>query len=259
MSVEEGDHFMTSKISCQNISKTFETKSGPFEVIRDISLEVKENEFVVLLGPGQCGKTTLLNIIAGLEPPTTGKIFVDEQEVKGPGPDRGVVFQKYALLPWRTVLENVEFGPKIRGVDKKERRELAREYIKLVGLEGFENAYPYELSGGMKQRVGIARAYTNNPKVMLMDEPFGALDAQTRYFMEKEVLRIWEQMKRTVIFVTNNIEEAVYLGDRVIVLSKLPSVVKAEYVIDVPRPREYTHPAFLEMRHLIAEQTELAL
>ncbi|NLE76284.1 MAG: ABC transporter ATP-binding protein, partial [Chloroflexi bacterium] len=208
---------------------------------------------------GRCGKTTLLNIIAGLQYPTQGQVLLDGQEVSGPHPDRGMVFQNIALFPWKTVLGNVEMGPRLRGEDKKAYRERALHYIKLVGLEGFERSYPHQLSGGMKQRVGIARAYCSRPEVLLMDEPFGHLDAQTRYLMEEEVLRIWDQDKRTVIFVTNNIEEAVYLADRIIVLSACPAHVKTEYTIDLPHPRNYTDPLFLELRQEISNQTDLAL
>lgn len=168
-----------------------------------------------------------------------------------PGPDRGMVFQTTALFPWFKVIGNVEYGLRMKGVSKKERRKRAMHYIELVGLQGFENVYPIKLSGGMKQRVGIARAYCNEPLVLLMDEPFGHLDAQTRYLMQEEITRIWQQEKRTVIFVTNNIEEAVYLADRILVLKNCPTGVKAEYIIDLPRPRNYTDPEFLRFRREI--------
>lgn len=248
------------KIECVNISKFFGEDRDRIHVLDTIDLAVRENEFVVILGPGQSGKSTLLKIIAGLYKPSTGKAFLDGREITHPGPDRGIVFQRYTLFPWKTVMGNVEMGPKLRGVPRKERRELARHYIDLVGLKGFEKSYPHQLSGGMKQRVGIARAYANNPKVMLLDEPFGQLDAQTRYFMEQETVRIWETEKRTVIFVTNNIEEAVYLGDRIVVLDgKLPGRMEKIYNVSLPRPRDYTDPAFLELRHRITEETKLVL
>ena len=249
------------KIVCRGISKTFVQKGTQrVHVLDTIDLVVEENEFVVILGPGQSGKSTLLRIIAGLETPTTGEVLLDGKPVVGPGPDRGLVFQRYTLFPWKTVMGNVEMGPKLRGVPTKERREIAAHYIELVGLSGFENAYPHQLSGGMKQRVGIARAYANNPEVMLLDEPFGQLDAQTRYLMEKETTRIWETEKRTVIFVTNNIEEAVYLGDRIVTLEgKLPGRMKSVYPVNLPRPREYTDPAFLALRARITEETQLVL
>ncbi|MGD0267348.1 MAG: ABC transporter ATP-binding protein [Candidatus Methylomirabilota bacterium] len=229
-------------------------------VLEDISFEVFHNEFVVILGPGQSGKSTLLRIIAGLERPTEGRVLLDGKEVKGPGPDRGLVFQSYMLFPWRTVMGNVEMGPKLRGIPKDERRKVGAHYINLVRLDGFEKHYPHQLSGGMKQRVGIARAYANNPDVMLLDEPFGQLDAQTRYFMEKEIIRIWETEKRTVLFVTNNIDEAVYLGDRIITLEgKLPGRMKSTYTVNLPRPREHTDAAFLELRETIIEESQLSL
>ena len=249
------------KILCDNVSKVFVQKGTQrVPVLDNISLEVQDNEFLVILGPGQSGKTTLLRIIAGLETPTTGRISLDGREISGPGPDRGLVFQTYMLFFWRSVMGNVEMGPKLRGVPKKERREIAQHYIDLVGLTGFEKHFPHQLSGGMKQRVGIARAYANNPEVMLLDEPFGQLDAQTRYYMEKEIERIWQTEKRTVIFVTNNIEEAVFLADRIVTLEgKLPGRVQAVYEVDLPRPREHTEMKFLELRHRITERTELTL
>ena len=223
-------------IVCENLQKSFETERGKVDVIGNVNLKITENELVVLFGPGQCGKTTLINCMAGLETATAGQVTVGGKKVEGPGPDRGVVYQTTALFPWLTVMGNVEYGPKSQGVPKKERRERAMHYIKLVGLEGFENALPAKLSGGMQQRVGIARAYCNEPVVMFMDEPFGHLDAQTRYLMQEELVRIWEQEKRTVVFVTNNIEEAVYLADRIVVMTNCPTTVKQEFTIDLPRP-----------------------
>lgn len=249
------------KIQCLNISKEFIQKGTQrVHVLDDITVNVKKNEFVVIVGPGQCGKSTLLRCIAGLETPTSGTVLLDGKKVEGPGPDRGLVFQSYMLFPWKTVLGNVEMGPKLRGIPKGERREMALHYINLVGLQGFEKHYPHQLSGGMKQRVGIARAYANNPEVMLLDEPFGQLDAQTRYFMEKETARIWEAERRTVIFVTNSIDEAVYLGDRIITLQgKLPGRMHNVYEVKLPRPREHTDMKFLELRHEITEASELTL
>jgi NitT/TauT family transport system ATP-binding protein/sulfonate transport system ATP-binding protein len=191
--------------------------------------------------------------MAGLEAATSGTVTVGGKIVTKPGPDRGFVYQTTALFPWYTVMQNVEYGPKAQGVPKKERREKAQYYIDLVGLHGFENSFPNQLSGGMQQRVGIARAYCNEPSVLFMDEPFGHLDAQTRYLMQEELTRIWEKEKRTVVFVTNNIEEAVYLADRVIVLTNCPTKVKREFVIDLPRPRSYTDDRFLRLR---TENTE---
>ena len=243
----------SSIISMRHVEKTFMNIHKTNEVVRDVSLEVEENEFVVLFGPGQCGKTTLINLIAGLQLPTGGEVYVDGKKVEAPGRDRGVVYQTTALFPFCTVMGNVEFGPKSRGIDKKTRRQRAQYFIDLVGLGGFENSYPNRLSGGERQRVGIARAYANDPKVMLMDEPFGHLDAQTRYMMEEELVKIWQKEKRTVVFVTNNSEEAVYLADRIIILTNTPTCVKQEVRVDLPRPRQYSDPAFLEIRRQIEE------
>ena len=199
----------------------------------------------------------LLNILAGLDAPTGGEItFVNGRPPMG---DLGVVFQRYALFPWKTVMGNVEINQKFKGKSKAERQAAAQKYIELVGLQGFENSLPKQLSGGMQQRVGIARAYASESDIMLLDEPFGALDAQTRYSMEDEILRIWEKDRRTVIFVTNNVEEAIYLGDRIILLGGHPTGVKKEYVPDLPRPRNYTDPAFLKLRNEIVANTDLVL
>ena len=250
------------RLVLKDISKSFRTKGGERQMVVDhVSLEVKNNEFLVILGPGYCGKTVLLNMIMNLLPPDSGQILLDGEQIskENMGNRFSMVFQKTGLMPWKTVMENVEFGAKLRGVRKEERREIAQKYIDLVGLDGFEKAYPHQLSGGMKQRVGIARAYANNPDILIMDEPFGALDAQTRYAMEEEVARIWQEEKRTVIFVTNNIEEAAFLGDRIILLTQRPAKVKEIYNIDIPRPRDMTSDAFLQLRKLISENTDLAL
>ncbi|MBI9087048.1 MAG: ABC transporter ATP-binding protein [Desulfobacterales bacterium] len=251
----------SAKIVCENIQKTFIQKgTQQVRVLKDVSLKVHDNEFLVILGPGQCGKSTLLRIIAGLEVPTDGQAFLDGKAITHPGPDRGLVFQSYMLFAWRTVLGNVEMGPKLQGVPKKERLEIAHHYIDLVGLKGFEKHYPHQLSGGMKQRVGIARAYANKPNVMLLDEPFGQLDAQTRLFMEKETERIWQAEKRTVVFVTNNIDEALILGDRIVTMrSKLPGTMGPEYTVGLERPREPTDMDFLKLRYDITEASELVL
>ena len=259
--MREERHPGQAKIECKDITKVFIQKGKQrVHVLDHISLDVKENEFVVILGPGQSGKSTLLRIIAGLETPTEGHVLIDGQEVEGPGPERGLVFQGYMLFAWKTVLGNVEMGPKLLGVPKKERREIAAHYIHLVGLDGFENHYPHQLSGGMKQRVGIARAYANNPKVMLLDEPFGQLDAQTRLFMEMETERIWQTEKRTVLFVTNNIDEAIILGDRIVTMTdKLPGRMGPVYNVNIERPREPTDMRVLKMRHEITEASKLIL
>ena len=244
----------------ENICQSYVVQNGVKDAVENVSLEIYDNEFLVILGPGHCGKTVLMNMIAGLEKPVGGKIFLDGEEIHGSDRRIGMVFQSMNLMPWRTVMGNVEFGLELAGVKKAERRAVAQKYIDLVGLTGFENSYPHELSGGMKQRVGIARAYTNNPQILLMDEPFGALDAQTRYAMEEEVLRIWEQEKRTIIFVTNNIEEAVYLADRIVLLSNCPATVKQVYDLGgLPKPRNMTDPAFLKIRSEVSANTDLAL
>jgi NitT/TauT family transport system ATP-binding protein/sulfonate transport system ATP-binding protein len=224
-----------------------------------LTLGVKENEFLVILGPGQCGKTTLLNCFAGLLKPNSGAVEFLGEKITGPGLERGLVFQNYALFPWLTVEDNIAFGLKSRKTPKPQRKALVQKFIDLVGLKGFEKAWPETLSGGMRQRTGLARAYAAGPTVLLMDEPFGALDAQTRYAMEKELLAIWEKEKRTVVLVTNNIEEAIFLGDRVALLTQRPGRLKAEWPVDLPRPRGYTDPAFLAFRREISERYDLAL
>ena len=247
------------RLHIESLSKEFQGKDGSALVVDNVSLDVYDNEFLVLLGPGHCGKTVFLNIMAGLKKPSSGKIFLDGEPLQGNDPRIGMVFQKWSLLPWKTVMENTEIGPKFRGVDKATRRAKAQEYLNLVGLQGFENAYPSQLSGGMKQRVGIARAYTNDPEILIMDEPFGALDAQTRYAMEEEVIKIWQKEKRTVIFVTNNIEEAVYLGDRIVLFSERPARIKEIYKNDLPRPRDMVSPEFMKLRGTISDNSDLAL
>ena len=246
-------------IQCSHVEKTFFTRMTSTPVIRDLDLKVRKNEFVVLFGPGQCGKTTVLNVMAGLETATSGTVTVNGKEVSTPGPDRGFVYQTTALFPWYTVMQNVEYGPRARGMSKKERREKAQYYIDLVGLQGFEDKFPNQLSGGMQQRVGIARAYCNEPSVLFMDEPFGHLDAQTRYLMQEEIIRIWKSEKKTILFVTNNIEEALYLGDRIVLLSRQPATVKETYVIDLPRPRDMLSPEFLKLREKISANMDITV
>ncbi|WP_440896721.1 ABC transporter ATP-binding protein [Amphibacillus sp. Q70] len=243
----------------KNLSKTFFSDKGMDTVIDEVSFDVKDGEFLVILGPGRCGKTVLLNLIAGLLEKTTGKVLLKGQELDGPNKDLSMVFQKLALMSFKTVMENVELGLKFSGVEKRERRKLAQHYIDLVGLNGFENSYPKQLSGGMKQRVGIARAYAVKPEILIMDEPFGQLDAQTRYSMQNEILRIWQEEKRTVIFVTNNIEEACYLADRIILLSEYPATVKEIYEIDMKRPRDRVDEEFLSLRTEISDNTDLGI
>jgi NitT/TauT family transport system ATP-binding protein/sulfonate transport system ATP-binding protein len=246
-------------IECQHIYKEFTSKRGTTKVLENISLQVKRNEFVALFGPGQCGKTTLMNVLSGLDTATKGTVYSHGEVVTGPGSERGVVFQSMALFPWLTVRGNVSYGPKARGFDKKTCREKADYYIDLVGLKGFGDSFINQLSGGMKQRVGIARAYCNQPDVLFMDEPFSALDAQTRYLMQEEIMRIWSTEKKTVVFITNNIEEAVYLADRIILLTNCPAKIKKEYKIDIPRPRDYTSNEFLLLRDEISKNMDKTL
>ncbi len=248
---------MSSIIKVNNISKTYYDEKSKLsnEVLKDISFEIEENEFLVIFGPGQCGKSTLIKIIAGLETASSGKAYIKDKIISSPGPDRAVVFQNILLFPWLTVRDNVGYSLNVRGFPKEEIASDAQKYIDLVGLTGFEKSFPVKISGGMKQRVGIARAYCARPDVMLMDEPFGALDAQTRYLMQDEVIRIRNQEKRTVIFVTNNIEEAIYLADRIIVLTESPATVKEIVKIDLPRPRSHVDDEFLRLRKEISEMT----
>lgn len=253
---------MEEKIILQadHIAKTFFSSKGDTDAIEDISIDVRENEFLVLLGPGQCGKTTFLNIIAGLVKATSGTITLNGRPISGTDSRIAMVFQKTGLYEWKTAMENAELGLKYRNVPKAERRAAAQKYLELVGLQGFENSYPHALSGGMKQRVGIARAYTANPEILLMDEPFGALDAQTRYAMEEEILRIWQTEKRTIVFVTNNIEEAVTLGDRIIQFTERPAKVKRVYDLSsLQRPRSHVSEDFMRIRQEIAANEALTL
>ena len=239
-----------------NLRKVFPKEAGEMVAIDDISLAVQNGEFVCLLGPSGCGKTTVLRIIAGLETLTSGTIKLDGRDVVNSGPDRGMVFQEFALFPWRTVRKNVEFGLEIKGVSPAERKIIGQKYIDLVGLNGFEEYLPKKLSGGMKQRVGIARALANNPEILLMDEPFGALDAQTRNQMQKELLRIWSEAKKTVVFVTHSVDEAVYLADRVVVLTARPSQIKEIFKIEQARPRDRANPEFIALRKKILAELE---
>lgn len=244
---------VVGNIEVKNISKTFGGEGKEVKVLSDISFTIHKNEFLVLFGPGQCGKSVLMETIAGITEPTSGEIICADG-AKLDEEDMCMVFQKYALFPWKTCLQNVAMPMKFKGIAKEERKKKAKEYLKLVGLEGFENSYPRQISGGMKQRVAIARAYAKECDLLLFDEPFGALDAQTRYSMENELVRIWENEKKTVVFITNNIEEAVYLADRIIVLSGAPATVKDEYRIEFPRPRHRCEEEFLCMRSKIEKK-----
>lgn len=252
--MEQSGEIRKKKLTCRGISKSFPSSAGNFEVLQNLTFDVYENEFLVLFGPGQCGKTTLLYIMAGLEECTQGEVFHNGSLVTEPAPSRAVVYQTMALFPWMTVWDNVCFSQKVRKADKKVLAERTQYFIDLVGLTGFEKSFPVQLSGGMKQRVGIARAYCSEPDVLLMDEPFGHLDAQTRYMMQESLGKIWENERRTIVFVTNNIEEALYLADRIILLTDCPSQIKKEYHITLPRPRSLVSPEFLRLRKEITEQ-----
>lgn len=247
-----GDEQMTVVI--QNVGKIFETRTrDPVIALDDISFEIQKGEFIAILGPSGCGKTTLLRMIAGLDTPTTGSILVEGKPVTGPDPRLAMIFQEYSLYPWRTVRANVAFGLQMRGMEKEERNRITDRFIRLVGLDGFADSYPYELSGGMRQRVAVARALATDPAVLLMDEPFGALDAQTRNRMQKELLEIWESARKTVVFVTHSVDEAVYLADRIIVLSPRPGCLSAIYDVSFSRPRDRTSVEFASLRRDVLE------
>lgn len=226
------------KVSIQGIEKKYNTRKGEVVALNGVNFDIKENEFICVIGPSGCGKSTLLNIIAGLLEPTAGQILVDGKPIQGTGTDRGVVFQQYALFPWLTVKKNVEFGLKLKGLSKDECDSIAMKYLKMVELEKFADSYPKELSGGMKQRVAIARAYAMNPEVLLMDEPFGALDAQTRTQLQTELLKAWQEENKTCFFVTHDIEEAIVLATRVVIMSARPGRIKEVVDIDIPYPRD---------------------
>jgi ABC-type nitrate/sulfonate/bicarbonate transport system ATPase subunit len=227
-----------ARLTLDRLSMRFRTRRGEsVTALQDISFEIKDREFAVLVGTSGCGKSTILRLVAGLLPPSDGRVLLDGHAVSGPGPERGMVFQSYTLFPWLTVRQNVEFGPRLRGKPASARGTVAAHYIAQVGLEGFENVYPKELSGGMMQRVAIARALANDPEVLLMDEPFGALDAQTRSLMGELLLRVWGEAAKTVLFVTHDIEEALFLGDRVFVMTARPGRIREEIQVPLPRPR----------------------
>ena len=245
---------LTPKVVIKDVKKVYEGRNGPVVALNGANLEIQDNEFICVVGPSGCGKSTLLNILAGLLEPTSGEILVDGKPVEGTSVDRGVVFQQYALFPWLTVKKNVEFGLKLQKKSKEECEQIAMKYIKMVGLEKFTNSYPKELSGGMKQRVAIARAYAVNPSLLLMDEPFGALDAQTRTQLQTELLKTWEEEKKTCFFITHDVEEAILLASRVVVMSARPGRIKEVIDIDIPYPRDQESkmlPRFTELKNYI--------
>ena len=247
------------KVEVESLTKVFGTGKREKGVVAldDVYFSVKEKEFVCILGPSGCGKTTLIRIIAGLEKPTKGKVLLDGKPITEPGRDRCMVFQEFALFPWRTVLGNVTFGLENMNIPKEERQEIAQRYIDMIGLKGFESRYPHELSGGMKQRVGIARALAIDPVILLMDEPFGALDAQSRRLFQSELLMIWKNTEKTVLFVTHNIDEAVFLADRIFVMTARPGKIKEEVKVNLKRERNRTSPEFNEIRSEILEMLEV--
>ena len=243
-------------VNVEGISMIFSRQGHSNQVLDSINLQIKPGELVCLLGPSGCGKSTLLNIIAGFVRPTAGYVMVDQKPVKKPGADRGFVFQQYSLLPWKTTFQNIEFGLKIKGVPKSEREDMVGEYLNLVGLAKYRNAYPSQLSGGMQQRASIVRALVNSPSVLLMDEPFAALDAQTRHMMQELLLTIWSTLKTTVIFVTHDIEEAIFLGDRIFVMGVQPGRIKADLEIPLTRPRhvdDMLTPEFTQLNRQVFE------
>lgn len=228
---------MNSKISFQDVVKSFPLKDTEFTALDGVSLDIAEEEFVTVVGPSGCGKSTLLGLAAGLQEPTSGRVLVDGRQVTGPGPDRGVIFQQYALFPWLTVRQNVEFGLRLAGVPAAERHRRAGRAIALVGLDEFADALPKTLSGGMKQRCAIARAYAVDPQVLLMDEPFGALDALTRVQLQEQLLATWSRERRTVLFITHDVDEAVHLAGRVVVMAARPGRIHRVVDVDLPYPR----------------------
>ena len=243
-------------LDVQALGREFVGENGPVTALRDVSFKVHRREFLCVIGPSGCGKSTLIRMVAGLDYPTSGRMLLDGKEVHGPGPDRGMVFQGYTLFPWLTVTANVMFGLQMQGMDRNQAESEARQWIELVGLSRFEKAYPAQLSGGMKQRTAIARALAANPRILLMDEPFGALDAQTRAQMQTHLLEIWRNVDVTILFITHDLDEAILLADRILVLKANPGEVQEVIEVPVPRPRSLTQvnsPEFLAMRHRLDE------
>lgn len=249
-------------IRFEKVSKTYKARFGVALALQETSLAFEKGEFICIVGPSGCGKTTLLNMLAGFVAPTTGRTLIAGKPIELPGPDRGVVFQEVGLFPWLTVRANVEFGLKMAGVGALERRERAMAALALTQMERFGERYPNELSGGMKQRVGLARVLANDPQVLLMDEPFGALDAQTRRTMQDELLRIWEATRKTVLFITHSVDEALLLGDRVVVMSAAPGRIKTDLRIELPRPRDENSVPFNELektvKNMVLDEARLA-
>jgi NitT/TauT family transport system ATP-binding protein len=254
------------RVEVSDFGLSYDSIDGPVEAVTDAGIVVEPGEFVSIIGPSGCGKSTLLNAVAGFLKPTRGAVMVDDEPVNGPSADRGMVFQQYSLFPWKTVRENVEFGLKMKGMDRSRRESAARTLLGLAGLLAFENQYPDRLSGGMKQRVGIVRALATGPKVLLLDEPFGALDAQTRIIMQQILTNMWQRLRISVLFVTHDIDEAIFLSDRVYCMTARPGTIKAEITIPLPRPRQQSmmmSSEFLALRRglmsLISEESLKAM
>jgi ABC-type nitrate/sulfonate/bicarbonate transport system ATPase subunit len=245
-------------VNVKGVNKFFKGKGKKPDVLAvdSIDLKIMKNEFITILGPSGCGKSTLLRMIGGLEEQTNGHIYLNGEEIIGPSANRGMVFQAYSLFPWLNVTENIQFGLKNKGLNVKERQEISQRYIGLVGLKGFEHHYPKQLSGGMQQRVAIARALANDPQILLLDEPFGALDNQTRLIMQELLLEIWENTHKTILFITHDVEEAIFLGSRVITMTSRPGKIKADIPITIPHPRSYkvkTEKEFLVLKEKLTE------
>ncbi|MBW8466006.1 ABC transporter ATP-binding protein, partial [Acidovorax sp.] len=247
-----------SSVSIQAVSRVFETAKGQrTQALQPVDFEVRDNDFVTILGPSGCGKSTLLRIVAGLDHATSGRVLLDGAPGEGPGAERGMVFQSYTLFPWLTIEQNIRFGLRERGMPEAQQKERAAYFIAKVGLRGFEQHFPKQLSGGMQQRTAIARALANDPKILLMDEPFGALDNQTRVLMQELLLGIWEAERKTVLFVTHDIDEAIFMANRVAVFSARPGRIKTELAVDLPHPRHYTiktSPEFMDLKARLTEE-----
>ena len=245
-------------LSIQGVSRTFTSPKGvQTQALLPVDFEVQENDFVTILGPSGCGKSTMLRIVAGLDHPTQGRVLLDGQPVEGPGADRGMVFQSYTLFPWLTIAQNIRFGLRERGLSEADQKDRSEFFIAKVGLRGFEHHFPKQLSGGMQQRTAIARALANDPKILLMDEPFGALDNQTRVLMQELLLGIWESARKTVLFVTHDIDESIFMANRVAVFSARPGRIKTELAVDLPHPRHYTiktSPEFMALKARLTEE-----
>jgi NitT/TauT family transport system ATP-binding protein len=242
------------KLEIHNLSQSFTRDDGSRLVVLDnVNFEGKDKEFICILGASGCGKTTLLRLIAGLDEAKEGSIIIDGEEIKGQNPKIGMVFQEYSLFPWRTVIDNIAFGLEMRGVSREDRYMVAEWYLDLVNLTQFRNSYPSELSGGMRQRVAVVRALTLDPSLLLMDEPFGALDAQTRNMLQKELLEIWGKTKKTIMFITHSVDEAVYLSDRIIVMTPRPGRICRDFVVELPRPRDRTSVEFAQVRRTVLD------